>query len=99
MARSLPVSLSSLRRWLIVGGVVFLVLWILFFDSHSLLQRYRWHAEHERLTQENARLMQETERLRKQLEEPLSDETVERIAREEYGMIRPGETVYRIERK
>ncbi|PEN13894.1 septation ring formation regulator EzrA [Longibacter salinarum] len=99
MSLSFPLSLSSLRRWLLVGAGAFLVLWILFFDSHSLLQRYQWHAELEQLTQENARLMRETEKLREQLAEPLSDQTVEQIAREDYGMIRPGETVYRIERK
>jgi len=76
---------------------VFLLLWIAFFDSHSLLRRYRWHAEYERLQQENQRLEQETERLSKKLAEPLSDETIEQIAREEYGMVRPGETVYRVE--
>ena len=84
-------------RWgigLLMGGVL---VWIAFFDSHSLWQRYRWHQELETTTQENARLRTEIERLRSQLDRPLSDSLVERIAREEYGMKRPGETIHRIE--
>ena len=79
---------------LLLGGVL---VWIAFFDSHSLWQRYRWHQELEATTEENARLRTEIERLRSQLDRPLSDSLVERIAREEYGMKRPGETIYRVE--
>lgn len=97
----MPVSLlrssRSLRRWLLVGVAVVLLLWITFFDSHSLIRRYQWHTEHDRLTQENRELRARIEALETQLEQPLSDEVVERIAREEYGMKRPDETVYRIE--
>lgn len=97
MVDSLPISSSTVGRWLLAGLAVLLLLWITFFDSHSLLRRYSWHAEHERLQQENARLEAQIDELQKQLARPLSDETVERIAREEYGMSRPGETVYRVE--
>ena len=84
-------------RWglgLLLGGVL---VWVAFFDSHSLWQRYRWHQELEATTRENADLRSEIERLRSQLDRPLSDSVVERIAREEYGMKRPGETIYRVE--
>lgn len=91
-------SFSNRRvRWgigLLLGGVL---VWIAFFDSHSLWQRYRWHQELEATTQENAELRTEIERLQSQLDRPLTDSVVERIAREEYGMKRPGETIYRIE--
>lgn len=95
----MPDSTFSNRRvrWglgLLLGGVL---VWITFFDSHSLWQRYHWHQELEATTQENAELRTEIERLRSQLDRPLSDSVVIRIAREEYGMKRPGETIYRIE--
>jgi len=95
----MPDSTFSNRRvrWglgLLLGGVL---IWITFFDSHSLWQRYHWHQELEATTQENAELRTEIERLRSQLDRPLSDSVVIRIAREEYGMKRPGETIYRIE--
>lgn len=93
-----PQSRQSLTWWLLGGALCALFVWIAFFDSHSLLRRYRWHQEHDRLTQENERLRQDIQRLREQLDRPLSDSLIEHIAREEYGMKRPGETVYRLQR-
>ena len=92
-----PRSQKSLRRWLIGGVLCALFIWIAFFDSHSLLRRYRWHQQQDQLTHENKQLRQEIDRLRKQLDRPLTDSLVERIAREEYGMKRPDETVYRLQ--
>jgi cell division protein FtsB len=89
---------SRSRVWWGLG--VFLAgvfVWVLFFDSHSLLQRYYWQQELDATQRENATLRKEIKRLRTQLERPLSDSAVERIAREEYGMKRPDETIYRIE--
>lgn len=86
-----------LRRPLI--GIVVLVaaLWFAFFDSHSLARRLAWHHEYRQLSAENAQLQQEIDLLEARLDQPLSDEVIEKIAREQYGMRRPGETVYRIE--
>lgn len=84
-------------RWGIGVFLVGVFVWVLFFDSHSLLQRYRWQQELEATKQENAKLRQDIQRLRTQLDRPLSDSVVERIAREEYGMKQPGETLYRVE--
>lgn len=92
------VSASHLR-WGIGLFFAGLLVWVLFFDSHSLLQRYYWQQELEALTRENAQLRSEIEHLRTRLGQPLTDSLVERIAREEYGMKRPGETIYRIEPK
>lgn len=97
MPFSFPQSPSTVRGWLLGAFALLLVLWITFFDSHSLLRRYQWHRELDRLTEENDRLRQQIETLEHQIDQPLSDEVVERIAREEYGMKRPGETVYRVE--
>lgn len=86
-------------RWLLIGGVALLLVWIAFFDSHSLLKRYRWHQEYEQLAAENEDLRQAIQTLERKLEQPLSDEVVEKLAREAYGMKRPDETVYPIERE
>ena len=91
-----PRSKKNLRRWIIAGVLCALFVWIAFFDSHSLLRRYQWHQEQDRLHTENQALRQEIQRLREQLDRPLTDSLVERIAREEYGMKRPEETVYRL---
>ncbi len=69
----------------------------LFLDSHSLLKRMTWRSEYTEVRQENERLRADIEQLEKEVSEGLSDEAVEKIAREEYGMHRPGETVYPVE--
>lgn len=92
LLRSMPLS------WLFAAAIGGLVLWILFFDSHSVMNRVLWHYEYQTLSEENEALREDIRSLEDQLEEPLSDEAVERMAREEYGMVRPGETIYRIER-
>ena len=71
--------------------------WLAFFDSHSLARRVAWHQEATRLRAENQALRDDIERLEVQVEEARSDEMVETIAREQYGMRRPGERVYRVE--
>ena len=77
---------------LVVGA-----LWVAFFDSHSLARRLGWHAEQARLSEENEALRRDIERLEAGLAVPISDELIEQIAREQYGMRRPGETIYRVE--
>lgn len=86
-----------LRRWLLVGGLTVGTVWFVFLDSHSLLQRGRYFAEARALAAENAALQAEIDRLDAQLDAGLSDELVETVAREQYGMRRPGETVYPVE--
>lgn len=83
-------------RWAVGVVLTGVLVWVLFFDSHSLLRRYYWHQELESLKQENTRLQTDIQRLRKKLDRPLPDSVVERIAREEYGMKRPGETIHRL---
>ena len=84
------------RRLLFVGLVAVLV-WIAFFDSHSLLRRAGFSNETDRLEEENRMLRAEIERIEAELARPLSDDEIEQVARERYGMRRPGETIYRVE--
>jgi len=84
-------------RWSLAIGATLVLIWVAFFDSHSLIKRIRWHHEYERLSTENERLRQQIESLQYKLQQPLSDDVVERIAREAYGMRHPNETVYPIE--
>lgn len=46
------------------------------------------------MTAENEQLRETVARLEAELERGLTDEEIERIAREQYGMRREGETVY-----
>lgn len=91
---SSPGRASRLKRRLVVLVVVALGLWVALFDSQSLYRRWQVHREADRLTRENEELRTEIERLEAELQRGLSDEEIERIAREQYGMRREGETVY-----
>lgn len=86
-----------LRRWLLLTALAVGAVWFLFFDSHSLLRRGQYYAEARALAEENAELQAQIDRLDAQLDAGLSDEIVETVAREQYGMRRAGETVYPVE--
>jgi cell division protein FtsB len=74
-----------------------LLVWLAFFDSHSLVKRFTWRQEAAVLAQENEELRLKIAELERQLNTNLSDEVIEQLARERYGMRRDGETVYKIE--
>lgn len=88
---------QRLRRRLALVGVLGLILWVAFFDSHSVWRRVAYAQQLDRLTEENAAIGAENDALEARLDRGLDDATVERVAREQYGMRRPGERVYRVE--
>lgn len=85
------------KSYLISTLAGFVVIWFLFIDSYSLLTRFQ-------LNQQKKDLIERTDELKKQtvdLEQKIQDlednpDLLEKIAREEYGMRKPGETVYKI---
>ncbi len=88
---------KRLRRRALLVGLAALALWVAFFDSHSIYHRVSYARELDRLTVENEQLATENAQMEAQLTRGLDDETLERVAREQYGMRRPGERVYRVE--
>lgn len=88
---------TRFRRRLLLLGLVAAAVWVLFFDSYSLVGRVHYYADYRALSSENAQLQADIDRLQQQVSAGLSDEVVEEIAREQYGMRRPGETVYPVE--
>ena len=97
MTRSFLANRPVLRRRLVLLALAGLVGWLAFFDSHSLWRRGHYTLKLHRLQAENAELQRENGDLSQRIRAGLSDATVEKVAREQYGMRRPGETVYRIE--
>ncbi|GAB5521535.1 MAG: septum formation initiator family protein [Rhodothermales bacterium] len=98
MLADLTARLRSIsKRTLVLGSVGGLLVWVAFFDTHSLYQRWSWHSEAAHLEAQNAQLARDIESLHEQLQDATSDEVVEQIAREQYGMRREGETVYRVQ--
>jgi len=83
------------KNFLVSVLAAFIIIWIGFIDTYSLYTRYR-------ISQERSDLIQKTQQLEKEtleLEQKIKDiqnnrELLEKIAREEYGMKKPEETVY-----
>jgi cell division protein FtsB len=86
--------LTRYRRRIILVGALLVFVWIAFFDSHSLQRRVSWWHERNELIEENETLRARIDEIEASLASGLTDEGVEQIAREQYGMRRPGETVY-----
>jgi cell division protein FtsB len=85
------------RRLLVAFGVVLLLGYIFIGGKDGFYQIWRVNVEIDALREEVARLEQEKARLEKVNELLKSDSAaIERLARERYGMARPGEVVYRL---
>lgn len=85
------------RSFLLSILAIFIILWIGFFDTFSLWNRLQLEREKRSLIKKTEQLVAETEALQLRIESLRNNPAlVERIAREQYGMRRPGETVYRI---
>jgi cell division protein FtsB len=87
----------GLRRRALVLGIAGLAIWLVFLDGHSLLTRLGYVREHSALSAEIEELRSENEALEERLRAGLTEDVVEEVAREQYGMRRPGETVYPVE--
>ena len=83
---------------LILGGFVFI--WIAFIDTYSLWTRYDLSQRKDDLKEKTEQLEAETAKLKQQIEDIKNDPALlERIAREEYGMKKEGETIYKVKVK
>lgn len=83
---------------LILGGFVFI--WFAFIDTYSLWTRYDLSQRKDNLKQKTEQLEAETARLKQQIKDLKNDPALlERIAREEYGMKKEGETIYKVKVK
>jgi cell division protein FtsB len=69
------------------------------FGGRSLMQIYHLKEEREKINIANARLREENQKLAEQIERMKHNkkEEVERIAREELGLVKKGELVYKFE--
>lgn len=77
----------------------FVALWLLFFDTYSLSTRYQLETQKEELIERTKELESKTKELEQKIEDLENNpDLLEKIAREEYGMRKPGETVYRIKK-
>jgi len=87
------------RSWIVGMLISFITVWFLFFDTHSLLTKIKLENQKKELIERTKQYEQQTAELEKMIEDiQKNPEIIERIVREDYGMKKPNETVYRIER-
>ncbi len=80
---------------LILGG--FLIVWFMFIDTYSIWTRIELSQRKAELKAKKERLKTETSTLKKKIENLKTDPfLLERIAREEYGMKKEGELIYKV---
>jgi len=92
-----PINPRNRRlRWILAGLLVWLG-WASFGSEHSFYRVWRLQREDTRARQELDRLRVEQERIEAQNDSPQARRALaERMLRENSGMARPGEIVYRI---
>jgi cell division protein FtsB len=80
---------------LILGGIVFV--WFAFLDTYSIWTRIELYMQKNELQEQTLKLKEDTELIKDKIERLEKDPMLlERIAREQYGMKKNGETVYKI---
>ncbi len=95
LQHSLPRMLRRGALWKI--GIIIIILGYILFGNRGVLQRVNLEIEKQNMIEQVEEAEKETELLNKQLERVSNDDAfIEKIARERHGMIRTGETVYRI---
>jgi cell division protein FtsB len=82
-----------------LAGFIALILFFSIFGGRSLMQIYHLKEEREKIGIANGRLREENQKLAEQIERMKHNkkEEVERIAREELGLVKKGELVYKFE--
>ena len=98
--RSLAKSAAkNKRRTLITFGLVILALYLLF-DNKGVITRIRLELRERSMREKVRGTEMQNDTLRAQIKALQGDQkTIETIAREKYGMTRPGESQYRVQKE
>ncbi|MEX0660406.1 MAG: septum formation initiator family protein [Balneolaceae bacterium] len=85
------------KSFLISLLIGFVVIWFTFLDTYSLYTKYQLESQKEALIEQTSELEEKTEVLDKKISDfENNSDLLEKVAREEYGMRKPHETVYKI---
>lgn len=86
------------RGWLVVLVILLaLFAWGLTAGDHGVWRLQQLHQRQAHLQQQISRLRQENERLRSRIQALRHNPSyIERLARQQLGLVRPGEVVYRL---
>lgn len=85
------------RSFLISALLFFIAVWFIFIDTYSLKTKFQLETRKSDLIERTEDYVEKTAELEKKIEDLKNNpDLLEKIAREEYGMRKPDETVYRI---
>lgn len=86
---------NPIKRHFIVGGVIISIILVFYlFTDYGILSKYNYITKRDNLKEKSEKLITEIDSI-KTLTKQLNSDTleIERLAREKYGMIKPGEKV------
>jgi len=86
---------NPIKRHLIVGGVIISIVLVFYlFTDYGIISKYNYIIKRDNLKEKSEKLITEIDSI-KTLTKQLHADTleIERLAREKYGMIKPGEKV------
>jgi cell division protein FtsB len=88
------------KSFLVFLLTAFVVAWFAFIDTYSLKTRWDLYSQKEELKERTEDLNNRSEELKVKIDRLNEDPALlEKIAREEYGMRKSGETVYKVKRE
>lgn len=88
------------KSFLFLLLTAFVIIWFTFIDTYSLKTRWDLYSQKNELQNRTAELDARSAELEKKIQNLKNDPALlEKIAREEYGMRKPGETVYKVKRE
>ncbi len=96
MAKFNKKYLKPFKNFYILGLAAFIV-WMLFFDTHSLLLHRDLNKDIDALEDEKQYYLNEMKKDQKAIKELSTEEGLEKVARETYFMKKPNEEIYIIE--
>lgn len=88
------------KSFLILLLSTFVVIWFTFLDTFSIKTRWDLYSQKKEYKARTEQMEQDVEELKDKIRSLENDPALlEKIAREDYGMKKPGETVYKVKRE
>ncbi len=90
--------ISLPERWpvYLLGALIISIILVTVFGERGVLHLWRLYGEENRLDEQNYRLQKANEALRRRIYRIRNDDAyLEKLAREELNLVRPGDIVYR----
>ena len=92
----LPLHISQRHLVYFLGGLILLLTVVTILGERGAIHLWRLRGEKSRIDEQNYRLQKENELLRQRVSRIRNDNHyLEKLAREELNLVRPGEVIYR----